>query len=46
MFDDHVRQAFNVKGQDQIVGFLYVGTPGCTPMKVPERDLSKFVEFL
>ncbi|MDW1950762.1 nitroreductase, partial [Vibrio sp. 812(2023)] len=22
-----------------------LGTPGCTPMKVPERDLSKFVEF-
>ncbi|MGR5176277.1 NAD(P)H nitroreductase [Vibrio parahaemolyticus] len=46
MFDDHVRTAFGVEGDDQIVGFLYVGTPGCTPMKVPERELSKFVEFL
>jgi nitroreductase len=46
MFDDNVREAFGVHGEDQIVGFLYVGTPGCTPMKVPERELSKFVEFL
>ncbi|MFA0086202.1 nitroreductase [Vibrio sp. 10N.286.49.C2] len=46
MFDEHVKQAFNVTGDDKIVGFLYVGTPGCTPMKAPERDLSKFIEFL
>ncbi|GAL27224.1 protein YdjA [Vibrio variabilis] len=46
MFDDHVRKAFELEGEDQIVGFLYVGTPGCTPMKVPERELGKFVHFL
>ncbi|EGU49092.1 protein ydjA [Vibrio ichthyoenteri ATCC 700023] len=46
MFHDSVRDAFGVKGEDQIVGFLYLGTPGCTPMKAPERDLAKFVEFL
>ncbi len=46
MFDEHVRQAFGVEGDDQIVGFLYVGTPGCTPMKAPERDLNKYVKFL
>lgn len=46
MFHDVVRDAFGVSGDDQIVGFLYLGTPGCTPMKVPERDLAKFVEFL
>ncbi|OLQ91208.1 nitroreductase [Vibrio ponticus] len=46
MFHEKVHQAFNLEGEDQIVGFLYLGTPGCTPMKVPERDLSKFVEFL
>ncbi|GAK84938.1 protein YdjA [Vibrio ponticus] len=46
MFHEKVHQAFNLQGEDQIVGFLYLGTPGCTPMKVPERDLSKFVEFL
>ncbi|MDA0147131.1 NAD(P)H nitroreductase [Vibrio sp. LaRot3] len=46
MFHDKVQQAFGLEGEDQIVGFLYLGTPGCTPLKVPERDLSKFVEFL
>ncbi|EGA68447.1 protein ydjA [Vibrio sinaloensis DSM 21326] len=46
MFHDEVHQAFGLEGEDQIVGFLYLGTPGCTPMKVPERDLSKFVEYL
>ncbi|ENM3736403.1 TPA: NAD(P)H nitroreductase [Vibrio cholerae] len=46
MFHPVVRSAFNVQGEDQIVGFLYLGTPGCSAMKVPERDLSKFVEYL
>ncbi|KJY72697.1 NAD(P)H nitroreductase [Vibrio nigripulchritudo] len=46
MFHPKVHEAFGLEGKDEIVGFLYVGTPGCTPMKVPERDLSQFVEFL
>ncbi|USD66061.1 NAD(P)H nitroreductase [Vibrio sp. SCSIO 43136] len=46
MFHSHVHQAFNLQGEDQIVGFLYLGTPDCTPMKAPTRDLAKFVEFL
>ncbi|MGF1910350.1 NAD(P)H nitroreductase [Vibrio kasasachensis] len=46
MLHEKVRDAFKLKGEDKIVGFLYLGTPGCTPMKVPERELSKFVEFL
>jgi nitroreductase len=46
MFHTKVRQAFNLEEQDEIVGFLYLGTPGCTPMKVPNRDLTKFVEYL
>jgi len=46
MFHQNVRQAFGLEGDDAIVGFLYLGTPGCTPLKVPERDLSKFVEYL
>ncbi|MGL4829648.1 MAG: NAD(P)H nitroreductase [Vibrio sp.] len=46
MFHPVVRSAFNVQGEDQIVGFLYLGTPGTTATKVPERDLSKFVEYL
>ncbi|MBY8186018.1 NAD(P)H nitroreductase [Vibrio fluvialis] len=46
MFHPEVHQAFGLEGDDQIVGFLYLGTPGTTPMKVPERELSQFVEFL
>ncbi|MDN3610597.1 NAD(P)H nitroreductase [Vibrio ostreicida] len=46
MFHPSVKQAFDLKGDDQIVGFLYLGTPDCTPMKVPTRDLSQFVEYL
>lgn len=46
MFHQGVHQAFGLEGDDEIVGFLYLGTPACTPMKVPERDLSKFVEYL
>ncbi|KJY83096.1 nitroreductase [Vibrio galatheae] len=46
MFHPDVHQAFGLQGDDQIVGFLYLGTPGCTPMKVPQRDLSRFVEYL
>lgn len=46
MFHPSVHQAFGLEGDDQIVGFLYLGTPGCEPMKAPKRNLSNFVEFL
>ncbi|CAM2901866.1 MULTISPECIES: NAD(P)H nitroreductase [Vibrio] len=46
MFHPAVHDAFGLTGEDEIVGFLYLGTPSCNPMKVPERDLSKFVEYL
>ncbi|WP_261815531.1 NAD(P)H nitroreductase [Vibrio gallicus] len=46
MFDHNVEQAFGLQGNDKIVGFLYLGTAQCTPAKVPERDISKFVEYL
>ena len=45
MFHPEVHKAFGLEGEDEIVGFLYLGSPVGTPMKVPERDLSKFVEF-
>ncbi len=45
MFHPEVHKAFGLEGEDEIVGFLYLGTPEGTPMKVPERELSKFVEF-
>ncbi|WP_153446707.1 NAD(P)H nitroreductase [Vibrio algicola] len=46
MFDDNVKQAFELQGDDKIVGFLYLGTSGCSAMKVPERALADFVEYL
>ncbi|HBV76299.1 MULTISPECIES: NAD(P)H nitroreductase [Vibrio] len=46
MFHKEVHQAFKLQGEDEIVGFLYLGTPGCTAMKVPERKIGDFVEFL
>ncbi|WP_086983638.1 NAD(P)H nitroreductase [Vibrio aphrogenes] len=46
MFHQEVHQAFGLAEQDQIVGFLYLGTPGCSPMKVPERKISDYVSFL
>ena len=40
-----VRDAFGLKEQDELVGFLYIGTPdGEMPIKKP-RDLSKFVSY-
>jgi len=46
MFHAEVHKAFGLQRDDEIVGFLYLGTPGCSPMKVPERDFAKFVEYL
>ncbi|PKF50186.1 NAD(P)H nitroreductase [Enterovibrio nigricans] len=41
-----VREAFGVSGDDEIVGFLYVGTPDCTPANAPKRDTNKYVKYL
>jgi nitroreductase len=46
MFHPLVHEAFGLSGDDAIVGFLYLGTPGCSPMKTPQRDLEKFVGYL
>ncbi|WP_428771625.1 NAD(P)H nitroreductase [Vibrio sp.] len=46
MFHPAVKEAFGLQGDDCIVGFLYLGTPDSTPVKVPERELSRFVEYL
>lgn len=46
MFHPHVEQALGLEGGDKIVGFLYLGTPGCEPMNAPKRELGKFVEYL
>ncbi len=41
-----VRESLGLTGDDLIVGFLYMGTPGCREAKVNERDVSQFVEYL
>ncbi|KLV03899.1 nitroreductase [Photobacterium aquae] len=41
-----VREALGVRGDDMIVGFLYLGTAACREAKVPERDVSRYVEYL
>jgi len=46
MFDSSIKQAFSLQGEDEIVGFLYLGTATIEPMKAPERELSQYVEFL
>jgi len=46
MFHPDVKEAFGLEGEDHIVGFLYLGTPEGSTMKAPERDLSKFIEFM
>ncbi|WPC73252.1 NAD(P)H nitroreductase [Vibrio porteresiae] len=46
MFHPEVRSAFGVEGEDEIVGFLYLGTPMGTEMPAPARSLGDFVEYL
>ena len=46
MFDPEVKQAFALEGEDEIVGFLYLGTAMIEPMKTPQRDFNQYVEFL
>ncbi|MEJ2763252.1 NAD(P)H nitroreductase [Photobacterium sp. MCCC 1A19761] len=41
-----VREALGVTGDDLIVGFLYLGTPGCREAKMVERELNDFIEYL
>ncbi|MED5525873.1 NAD(P)H nitroreductase [Gallaecimonas pentaromativorans] len=38
-----VREALGVSGEDEILGFLYLGTPVPTKFKVPRPDSSAFV---
>jgi nitroreductase len=41
-----VREAFGLSEEDQIVGFLYLGTPSVTMPDAHARTLSDFVEYL
>ncbi|WP_163931024.1 NAD(P)H nitroreductase [Paraferrimonas sp. SM1919] len=45
-FDNNVKQALGATGDDEIVGFLYLGTPSCEIKIKPNKDLSKVVRYL
>ena len=45
-FDRGVHTALGLSEQDQIVGFLYLGTPKVAVRKVAERETAPFVRYL
>ena len=44
-FDRCVHTALGLSEQDQIVGFLYLGTPKVAELKVAERNITPFVRY-
>ncbi|WMC09344.1 NAD(P)H nitroreductase [Oceanimonas pelagia] len=44
-FDRGVHRDLGLEEQDQIVGFLYLGTPEVAVRKLPERDPAQFVRY-
>lgn len=45
-FDANVNVALGLKADDQIVGFLYIGTPAVAAPKKPQRDGSQYARYL
>ncbi len=45
-FNPDVHKALDLDSQDQIVGFLYIGTPTIAATKKPAKDFSPFVRRL
>lgn len=45
-FDANVNVALGLKAEDQIVGFLYIGTPAVAAPKKPQRDGSQYARYL
>lgn len=45
-FDANVNAALGLKADDQIVGFLYIGTPAVAAPKKPQRDGSQYARYL
>ena len=41
--DARIKAAFDCREQDEIVGFLYLGTPLIAPQKVKSPDISPFI---
>lgn len=44
--DANVNAALGLKAEDQIVGFLYVGTPAIAAATKPQRDGSQYARYL
>ena len=42
---DTVKRGFDLNDDDEIVGFLYLGTPAFEPAAKPERDTSDYFEY-
>ncbi|WP_338725291.1 NAD(P)H nitroreductase [Shewanella baltica] len=45
-FDANVNAALGLEPHDQIVGFLYVGTPAVVAPQKPQKDGSQYVRYL
>lgn len=45
-FDANVNTALGLESHDQIVGFLYVGTPAVVAPQKPQKDGSQYVRYL
>ena len=45
-FDANVNAALGLEPHDQIVGFLYVGTPAVVAPPKPQKDGSQYVRYL
>ncbi len=43
-FDDYVRESLSLNEDDEIVGFLYLGTPVTKPMPKPKRDVETYFQ--
>ncbi len=43
--DEHVKQAFDCKHEDEILGFLYLGSTPLKAMPRQSRDATEFVSF-
>lgn len=44
-YDEHVKKALNMKEEDELVGYLYLGTAKCEPPIKPRKATAFFVEY-
>lgn len=43
--NQQIRHAFGCREHDELVGFLYLGTPQVQPLKVIQPDIAEFVSY-